>query len=237
MHQWKEQARGFARRAFIGFTASLTFTLIAFEWTTYGSLPAYGPFDPIELPWEPQLIHVVPPEAKKEMKPPAPAKEKWSTGPVKALDEVIPPDPVIDPVIDRTGPEIPAPSAAIDTATAAPAGMNMPLLNPEILPHFANCSRPDMERTKECTEQRIQRHLERNLRIPEGMMGSVRTTVTFEIDAEGSIGRIHCAPKVDPLIEEEIVQVIRSLPRFVPGSQGGHPVAVYYQIPLVLRRN
>jgi hypothetical protein len=59
--------------------------------------------------------------------------------------------------------------------------------------------------------------------------------VTFEIDAEGHIGKVICAPKVAEEVRAEIERAIRSMPTFVPGSQGGRPVTVYYQLPLSLR--
>jgi protein TonB len=92
-----------------------------------------------------------------------------------------------------------------------------------------------MEHVDECTEERIGRHLERRFRVPSGIRGKVRTTITFEIDVEGSIGKLICTPRVEPAIEAEIERVIRSLPRFVPGNQGGHAVPVFYQIPLSVR--
>jgi len=71
--------------------------------------------------------------------------------------------------------------------------------------------------------------------VPDGLRREVRTTVTFEIDAKGRIGKVYCAPKVGPEIEREVERVVRALPEFVPGSQGGFPVGVYYQFRLNVR--
>jgi protein TonB len=83
-----------------------------------------------------------------------------------------------------------------------------------------------------CTEARIEQHLRRHFKVPPGVRDKVYTMVTFEIDKQGRIGRLACTPKPHAAVEREVERVMRMLPEFVPASQSGHPVAVYFRIPL-----
>jgi protein TonB len=37
---------------------------------------------------------------------------------------------------------------------------------------------------------------------------------------------------VDPELDAEVVRVLKTLPKFKPGKQGGRPVPVWYTIPI-----
>lgn len=239
-HQWHSATQGFGRRFAFGSAVALSLTLVAFEWTTTrpDEISFYLPMD--DEPFF-EVVPVFKIERKVEQGTKAVEPRKRKTGgAIVIVTEPVPvpqPEPV-DPITPDPGiPISPEPlPPGDDLKSTGLIDMPTPTLNPEVLPHFERCLNDDLDRTNECTEDRILRHLERNLEIPPTVIGSVFTTVTFEIDAQGRIGRTHCAPKVDREVEEEIDRAIRSLPRFIPGSQGGHPVPVYYQIPLRLRK-
>ncbi len=242
-HQWRKATEGFGRRFAFGMLLALSLALVAFEWRTpKGEHTDVGtPYLVNEFLDEPILVRIKK-EAEKQAVAPEKPKPKPAAGPVKAVEPEINVEPSIVPIepamTDPGPPETLARTEPTNTeSTGTAIRVPPPTLNPEIRPHFIDCLRGDMKKTDLCTEQRIQRHLERQMNIPRSMIGVVATTVTFEINAQGRIGMLHCAPKVSEDVEREIARVIRSLPEFRPGTQVGHPVPVYYQIPLRLRNH
>lgn len=235
-HSWKSARRSGGQRFFIGFVVAAALSLVAFEWSSprtelviRTALPDEG--------LEPEVLPVVILEKKQAT---APVQQARSTQVVVGEpDPVVVPDPdpapepspdpgpITDPVPD------PDPRSLLPTETVASGPVFWEKVG--VRPYFMDCLKRDPTSIEPCTEARIDAHLQRNLRIPPSVRGHVRTTVTFEIDATGRIGKVVCAPKVEEDVRAEIERVIRSMPQFVPGSQGGYPVPVYYQIPLSLR--
>lgn len=235
-HRSEKVALGFGQRIALGFALSLALTLVTMEWK-WVLLPP-EPLLP-SLPWEDGLdpVPLITIEKKKAERP-AEKKpmEKRSQG------SIITPADDAEPIETASTVDLmAAASSDVPAKTPLPAPDPAPVttatsftLTPEVLPYMTDCT-DDLDRHA-CTEERIQSHLQRRLRIPSNVRHEISTTVTFEIDAEGVIGKVHCAPKVPKNVEEEIARVIGSLPQFVPGMQGEHAVPVYYQIPLRLSR-
>lgn len=59
--------------------------------------------------------------------------------------------------------------------------------------------------------------------------------VKFAVNKDGSVNRIEVIKGVDPLLDNEAMRVVASLPRFRPGMQNGEPVAVWFNIPVFFR--
>lgn len=57
----------------------------------------------------------------------------------------------------------------------------------------------------------------------------------FVVTADGSTDRIEVSRGVDSLLDNEAVRVVKSLPKFRPGKQGGIPVPVWYTLPVNFR--
>lgn len=234
-HSWRKASTQVGRRSAIGLLIALSLTLVAFEWQA-GEAPIKADYwDPYE---DPEITSILPPVVIEkttvlEKKTVKAATTASVSGTVEALVvgpepmDPAPPGPIAEPE-GSTEPIAPEPGP---TATTMPAHWNMV----SVRPHFVDCMKRGLEYVDECTEARIGKHLERRFRVPPGLKGPVSTTITFEIDVEGKVGKLICTPRVAPAIEAEIERVIRNLPRFVPGSQGDHLVPVYYQIPLRVR--
>ncbi len=84
-------------------------------------------------------------------------------------------------------------------------------------------------------EKSLQESLYKNLRYPataieKGVEGKV--FVKFIITKDGSIANVSVSRSVDPLLDQEAVRVVRMLPRFQPGKNGGKPVNVWYSLPI-----
>lgn len=62
-----------------------------------------------------------------------------------------------------------------------------------------------------------------------------RVMVAFVVNRDGSISDAKVARKVDPSLDNEALRVINSMPRWIPGQQGGKNVRVRYTLPLLFR--
>ncbi len=234
-HSWRKASKQIGRRSLIGLLIALSLTLVAFEWQA--GEPTYRSeyFDPYE---DSGIIAVLPPvviekttvvEKKSSKRAAAPS----ITGTVEPLGAELEPTEV-ETAGTSTEPEGTIEPSEVDLGTSsAPMPAHWNLVS--VKPHFVDCMKRGIEYVDACTEELIGKHLERRFRVPPGLKGPVRTTITFEIDVEGRIGKLICTPRVAPAIEAEIERVLRSLPQFVPGRQGDHRVPVYYQIPLSVR--
>jgi len=56
--------------------------------------------------------------------------------------------------------------------------------------------------------------------------------VEFSITEDGSIGKAFIKAGVHPLLNEEAIRIIKSLPKWTPGRVNGKPVAVWYSLPI-----
>ena len=82
------------------------------------------------------------------------------------------------------------------------------------------------------------RFLNSNMRYPEvaeenGVQG--RVLVTFIVERDGAISDVKVAKSVDPSLDKEAVRIIKSMPRWNPGTQDGKPVRVKYTVPVTFK--
>lgn len=59
--------------------------------------------------------------------------------------------------------------------------------------------------------------------------------VSFVVNTDGTLSDIKSIRKVDPLLEEEAIRVIKLSPKWTPGSQQNKPVKVPYQVPIIFK--
>ena len=57
----------------------------------------------------------------------------------------------------------------------------------------------------------------------------------FVVERDGSISDVHLARGVDPYLDKEAVRVVKSMPRWIPGTQDGKPVNVEYTLPITFK--
>ncbi len=77
--------------------------------------------------------------------------------------------------------------------------------------------------------------ISKNVNYPEkakknGIQGQV--IMRFCITETGEIDQVTVQRGVDPLLDEESIRVIKMLPKFEPGIQGGKPVNVWFSLPI-----
>jgi len=62
-----------------------------------------------------------------------------------------------------------------------------------------------------------------------------KVTCSFVVGKDGSIQDVRVERSVDASLDKEAVRVIRSMPKWIPGRQGGNAVKVKYYLPVSFR--
>lgn len=108
---------------------------------------------------------------------------------------------------------------------------------------------PDSNRVYDVVEQMpsfpggisgLRTYLNQNIRYPaEAQENCVqgRVVVSFVVGKDGHISDVTVLRSVDPSLDKEAVRVVRNMPRWTPGKQGGEPVKVRYNVPVSFRLN
>jgi hypothetical protein len=101
-------------------------------------------------------------------------------------------------------------------------------------PTFPGCESGD----KKCFSKMVQRHFGKNFdsELPNTLgleAGKKRVFIGFKIDKEGNVVDVKArAPHID--IKDEVIRVINSLPKMIPGEDDGKKVGVKYSIPFTI---
>lgn len=62
-----------------------------------------------------------------------------------------------------------------------------------------------------------------------------RVILNFIVNLKGKVEDVSVLKGVHPLLDAEAVRVVGLLPDFIPGTQGGKPMNVYYQVPVTFK--
>lgn len=212
----------------VGLMASLSLTLVAFEWTGFN----YEDPDHVDTAgmaaWEePIPIHKVVREQ------PDKPKNRKARSPIVKVGE---------PVKGKTEFSLKAVLAGLDTGSdedydepgepTGPETINWALLGNK--PHYADCENiVDREAQATCTEAFIINFIAKNTKFPRDLRGKSETVyVNFVIDTDGTIVEVEPLRKAHPLFERAALRAVKKLPRMVPGEQLGKPVRVRFLIPV-----
>ncbi|VBB45266.1 TonB family domain-containing protein [uncultured Paludibacter sp.] len=84
-------------------------------------------------------------------------------------------------------------------------------------------------------EAELMKFLSENIKyptIPQENNVQGKVTVQFVIGKDGSIEDVQIAKGVDRYLDAEAMRVIKSMPKWIPGKQGGRAVRVKYYVPV-----
>ena len=101
-------------------------------------------------------------------------------------------------------------------------------------PTFPGCESGD----KDCFSKMVQKHFSKNFNtdLPNTLgldSGKKRVFIGFKIDKEGNVVDVKArAPHID--IKDEVIRVMNTLPKMIPGEDNGKKVVVKYSIPFTL---
>ena len=59
-----------------------------------------------------------------------------------------------------------------------------------------------------------------------------KVIVRFCVTSKGGVDKVEILKGVDPELDAEAIRVVKTLPAFKPGKQGGKPVPVWYMVPI-----
>ncbi len=74
--------------------------------------------------------------------------------------------------------------------------------------------------------------LQRNLKSPSELEQSVQVNIQFVVGKDGSISATTIIKSGGTDFDKEVERVVKMMPNWVPGEQNGHPVSVYFNLPV-----
>ena len=69
--------------------------------------------------------------------------------------------------------------------------------------------------------------------VPDYIYG--RVVLTFFVEPDGSLSDIEVVRKVDPLLDEEALRVVKAMPKWIPAKQNNKPIRAKYTLPITFR--
>ena len=62
-----------------------------------------------------------------------------------------------------------------------------------------------------------------------------RVVVSFFVEPDGSLSDIELVRKVDPVLDEEVLRVVKAMPKWRPASHNYIPIRAKYTLPIIFR--
>lgn len=84
----------------------------------------------------------------------------------------------------------------------------------------------------------LKKFIAENIKYPQqAQENDIQGTVylRFVVTSKGTVGEVQIIRGVHPLLDQEAVRVVKSLPKFKPGMQGGRAVPVWFSVPIVFQ--
>ena len=128
-------------------------------------------------------------------------------------------------------PPPPPPALYTESKDKVKAELDKPVIDPEEVPFVVVEEMPmfpggDSELLKYIAENTIYPEVSKM----QNMQG--RVIIRFCVTADGGVSQISVLKGVSPELDAEAIRVVKSLPSFKPGKQGGKPVPVWYMVPI-----
>ena len=115
----------------------------------------------------------------------------------------------------------------------------IPLAVIEQVPIFEECKTIPKEKHRDCFQEMMSKFIQKNFYYPEEAQKNKiqgRVFIRFVIEKDGTIGEITArGPKDGKIIEEAAINMIKKMPKLIPGKQRGKTVRVSYSIPIIFK--
>lgn len=227
----------------IGLLFALSFVIFAFNWTVYPS----DPHSLVVPDYEEEMLEVIPNTPPEAPKLPPPSFAATSSNQDFNFQEILPPDPVTPlPVTPFPEPD-PTPGPVYsDEPYPEPRPMPLPekveveppIIFSEIMPRFPGCEEEpnlsDAER-RDCANLELLKYVQQRLDYPvfardNGIEGTV--VLRFIIEKDGSVSNPEIVKEIGGGCGKEALRVVKEMPTWKPGKQGGRPVRVIMNLPV-----
>lgn len=216
---------------------------IAFVYGTYLFIKSL-PEEEVEAPpIDMTLFTIEAPPLDEEVPPPPPVEEEpiqleksvEFLPPVVTDDVVDDPPPIQEDMVDTKASTV---TNINDNETFAPPVVNTPPpveKQPDVIETFV-----EEEAEFPGGHKGMMEFLQKNMKYPEiaiqaGIEG--RVSVRFVVEKDGSIGNVNIQKGVPgcPECDKEAMRVIKMMPKWKPGKNGGKAVRSYYSMPVVFK--
>lgn len=181
------------------------------------------------------LVHIIDPPKATEL---IPVKSDAFTQPdivdkvdnpieLKSTQDIIDNDALIsNKTQDGVKPDEPIAISSTSGTGAIPIIDEVPIDIAEVMPEFPG------------GELAMYKFLQDNLSTPpelgESGLETAKCILQFVVNEDGSISQIKTLQSDHPRFSQAATKVVKAMPRWKPGEQGGHKVKVYFEIPFSL---
>ncbi|MDR1181222.1 MAG: energy transducer TonB [Bacteroidales bacterium] len=69
--------------------------------------------------------------------------------------------------------------------------------------------------------------------VENNIQGTVR--ISFTVNIDGTLSDIKSLRKIDPILEDFVIEIVKKSPKWTPGRQQNKPVKVSYQVPVIFK--
>jgi protein TonB len=113
----------------------------------------------------------------------------------------------------------------------------IPFVVIEQVPLFEECKTIPKEKQRDCFQEMMMSHIKKHFYYPEEAQENKiqgRVVIRFIIEKDGSINEITSrGPNI--LLEDAATNVIKKMPKMIPGKQRGKTVRVSYSVPIMFK--
>ncbi|HTJ11069.1 MAG TPA: energy transducer TonB, partial [Dinghuibacter sp.] len=87
-------------------------------------------------------------------------------------------------------------------------------------------------------EEALRRFFMRYLQTPDELESGakVKVMIRFVVGKDGSLSAYAVQQSGGQIFDNEVVRVLKKMPKWTPGIQNGKPVAVYFSLPVTFMR-
>lgn len=113
----------------------------------------------------------------------------------------------------------------------------IPLAVIEQVPIFEECKTIPMEKHRDCFHEMMSKFIQKNFYYPEEALENKiqgRVFIRFVIEKDGSINIVTVSGP-HKLLEEAAINMIKKMPKLIPGKQKGETVRVSYSVPIIFK--
>ena len=114
----------------------------------------------------------------------------------------------------------------INTRYSLPVTFRLPTDSAVVMPQFPGGNKA------------LLNFLGKNVNYPfDAMRNNIqgRVTVNFLVMADGTISDVKIVQSVHPSLDKEAIRVVKSMPKWIPGTKNGEPAEIYFTLPVIFK--
>jgi len=226
-YKLRKQYKSTTSLSILGGAAFATLLITALSFTTESSTASSGPITVVLEMTDPLLPEPVTPP---EIKPPAALTQAIRNLQPQVVNDTVETSSYI-PTTDELNATVTNGVVTDTVAYTEPVDVVIPV---ETKPYIIVQEMPEFPGGNEA----LLKYVGENLKYPQDAQDNNiqgKVTLKFVVNPDGSVDRIEVLRGVDPLLDNEAVRVVKSLPKFKPGKQSGVAVPVWFTIPVIFQ--